>query len=479
MAWKTPITDWTVPHVPSSDDFERIEGNIEILGKYDRAPAYAAASGSANAYAITLDPAPTSYYEGMCVAVKINVENTGLSTININGLGAKSITKPNGKAIIAGNLKAGSIYTMRYTGTNFVLQGDGGDYSVGEAIHIDSLGLPRMFAKPGYWLELEGSCSVLYPIWAEFWYVYRSLESTYEFRKYANLDGRLLATFTILKTSNVTTFITADGNGNIYKTEYDTNTRIAKASKYDTVGNAIWTDKEFVQCVDSTINGMGTTVAYNGSSLYLYQYNYNFTYLYVYALDANGNQKSPVYTRYERTSTSPFQGLENINHLSDGSFIQSYRTSDASYYVYQYVYGSTNARQQIESRSYGIEQKLLYEYKDGTKFIYYSNGTQCRTVAGSGSHWYIGNEGIIRNNKLWATKSVSVGPEYYTYLQEYDVITGLEVPGSVYKVGASSYASTIFYWTLLENGSALYRRNTYNPNWIGFNEYSPYVTILY
>ena len=84
---------------------------------------YGVATGLANTYTITLNPAPTSYKEGMAVAIKINTTNTGASTININGLGAKSIRKANGNNVSAGNLKAGSIYSMRYNGTNFILQG--------------------------------------------------------------------------------------------------------------------------------------------------------------------------------------------------------------------------------------------------------------------------------------------------------------------------------------------------------------------
>ncbi len=84
---------------------------------------YAVASGSANAYSVTLSPAPTSLAAGLALAVKINVDNTGASTINVNGLGAKAIKKPNGSDVSAGNLKADSVYTLRYNGVNFILQG--------------------------------------------------------------------------------------------------------------------------------------------------------------------------------------------------------------------------------------------------------------------------------------------------------------------------------------------------------------------
>jgi len=97
---------------------------------------YVVASGSANTYNVNLDPAPTAYTEGMALAVKINVENTGVSTINVNNLGAKAIKKPNGNDVVAGNLKAGSIYTLRYNGTNFILQGSD---SAGNATPADVL----------------------------------------------------------------------------------------------------------------------------------------------------------------------------------------------------------------------------------------------------------------------------------------------------------------------------------------------------
>ena len=97
---------------------------------------YGVATGSANTYAVTLAPVPSSYIEGMGVAVKINVDNTGASTINVNSLGAKTIKKPNGTDVSAGNLKAGSIYSVRYNGTNFILQGSdsAGDATTGDVL---------------------------------------------------------------------------------------------------------------------------------------------------------------------------------------------------------------------------------------------------------------------------------------------------------------------------------------------------------
>ena len=97
---------------------------------------YAVATGAANTYAVTINPAPGAYTEGLAVAAKINVDNTGASTINVNGLGAKSIKKPNGNDVSAGNLKTGSIYSLRYNGVNFILQGSD---AAGNAISAEVL----------------------------------------------------------------------------------------------------------------------------------------------------------------------------------------------------------------------------------------------------------------------------------------------------------------------------------------------------
>ena len=137
MSWENPKTNWgqSGQTVPIADDFNRIEENIRILGEYNRAPGYGEATGT-NAKTITLDPAPTSYYDGLCFAFKNATQNTGAVTINVNGLGERPIKKPNGNDIAAGNLKANSVYTVRYNGTNFILQGEGGEYGTATASDV-------------------------------------------------------------------------------------------------------------------------------------------------------------------------------------------------------------------------------------------------------------------------------------------------------------------------------------------------------
>lgn len=77
-----------------------------------------------------------NYVEGMLVAFKNTVSNTGASTLNINSLGAKAIKKANGNALSSGNLKAGGIYQLRYDGVNFILLGEGGEYGTATASDV-------------------------------------------------------------------------------------------------------------------------------------------------------------------------------------------------------------------------------------------------------------------------------------------------------------------------------------------------------
>jgi len=78
-------------------------------------------TGVANTY-ILAAPVISALTAGMAVSAMINVDSTGASTLNWNGKGAKPIKKANGTDA---SVKVNGIYTMRYDGTNFILQGEG------------------------------------------------------------------------------------------------------------------------------------------------------------------------------------------------------------------------------------------------------------------------------------------------------------------------------------------------------------------
>ncbi len=67
----------------------------------------------------TTTPPVTSYTNRKSFFLKIGNANTGTSTINIDGLGAKTIYKFTNLPLQAGDLPAGSIVEIVYDGTNF------------------------------------------------------------------------------------------------------------------------------------------------------------------------------------------------------------------------------------------------------------------------------------------------------------------------------------------------------------------------
>jgi hypothetical protein len=82
---------------------------------------YAADAGSTDAYAITLSPVPSAYYTGMVVNFKANTANTTTASLNVNGLGAKTIKKNVDSDLVTGDILAGQFCTVIYDGTNFQL----------------------------------------------------------------------------------------------------------------------------------------------------------------------------------------------------------------------------------------------------------------------------------------------------------------------------------------------------------------------
>ena len=122
-------------------------------------------SGAANTVTLTLAPAPTAYAAGMSVRVKIANNNTGASTININGLGAKTILWSQ-RALIGGELLAGYVVELVYDGANFQIHGltaitgtnSNGRYRVSQD------GFIEQWITYGSAISTEGPITVNYPI---------------------------------------------------------------------------------------------------------------------------------------------------------------------------------------------------------------------------------------------------------------------------------------------------------------------------
>lgn len=127
------ILDGTIPlsklstQVVTQNSFDTVVSTLDA--DYIRHPGYAVAIYDGNGgYAITLDPAPTSYKDGMCIKIKLD-SNSGSEEnyLNVNGLGWIAIVNNNG--LFATGLKAEGIYTVVFNSTtgNFILQGEGVD----------------------------------------------------------------------------------------------------------------------------------------------------------------------------------------------------------------------------------------------------------------------------------------------------------------------------------------------------------------
>lgn len=69
----------------------------------------------------TATPDLTAYSTGMLLFFTPANNNTAASTVNVDALGAKSIVKGDGTALMAGDLQASTIHSIMYDGTNFVL----------------------------------------------------------------------------------------------------------------------------------------------------------------------------------------------------------------------------------------------------------------------------------------------------------------------------------------------------------------------
>jgi len=141
-----------------------------LVGTYDGLPAindpYSinALLGSitgTNAIAASATPAITVYASGATYSFIAANSNTGATTISIDGLAAKSITKNGSVALTAGDIQAGKLTWIEYDGTSFQLLNNivyGGSITNG---NIVSLSTPLGAANGGTGLSTITANSVI------------------------------------------------------------------------------------------------------------------------------------------------------------------------------------------------------------------------------------------------------------------------------------------------------------------------------
>lgn len=77
-------------------------------------------TGTANAYAVAISPAPV-LAPGLCLYVKMTHANTGASTLALNGGAAKAITKNGTTALAGAEISLNQIVQIVYDGTQWQL----------------------------------------------------------------------------------------------------------------------------------------------------------------------------------------------------------------------------------------------------------------------------------------------------------------------------------------------------------------------
>jgi len=114
---------------------------------------YAAATGSANAYAIALTQALTEHIPGMPIRMKANHTNTGAATVAIDALSAVAIKRRDGSDLAAGDIPNDAIVELSYNGTYYQLmsQDQGAAMPVGEIAYF------AQSSPPTGWLKANGA----------------------------------------------------------------------------------------------------------------------------------------------------------------------------------------------------------------------------------------------------------------------------------------------------------------------------------
>jgi hypothetical protein len=87
----------------------------------DRLGPTLTAGGTANALTLTYAVGPAAYTQGEVFSFIAAATNTGAATLNVSGLGAKSITKNGATALQGGEMVTGAVVTVMYDGTQFQL----------------------------------------------------------------------------------------------------------------------------------------------------------------------------------------------------------------------------------------------------------------------------------------------------------------------------------------------------------------------
>lgn len=113
--------DLSIDQVSNTSDATKNSASAVLTNKTIGAFNTATDAQANDSYVVTLSPAPAAYTTGMMVIFRANTQNTTACSINVNGLGVKSIVKRVNTTPATGDILALQWCMLVYDGTNFVL----------------------------------------------------------------------------------------------------------------------------------------------------------------------------------------------------------------------------------------------------------------------------------------------------------------------------------------------------------------------
>ena len=140
--------------------------NEDRLDVIRNAGDYATSGGSSNAYTLAIDAQYVAYAAGDVFKFKSNFANTTTATLNVNSIGAKTIKRPDGTALIANDIRSGQIVEVIYDGTDLIMISVRGNkpevisYNAGETIAGATLPVPvYQDTSDGEWYACDANVS--------------------------------------------------------------------------------------------------------------------------------------------------------------------------------------------------------------------------------------------------------------------------------------------------------------------------------
>jgi len=98
--------------------FDAISDGFDLLPEPETVMMFGVEAGAADAYEVTLPNTITSYTDGIRVSFKSSAANTGASTIDVDSVGAKSLTRQSGAALVVGDILADKMVVAMYNSTS-------------------------------------------------------------------------------------------------------------------------------------------------------------------------------------------------------------------------------------------------------------------------------------------------------------------------------------------------------------------------